>query len=70
MGRMGTNHCDRKCDQTRVPIMAVLGHDERPAIGGIGALFGGVGTALERRLAGMRAGGTETDAELLPAKWR
>ena len=37
MGRMGTNHYDRKCDQARVRIMAVLGHDERPAIRGGGA---------------------------------
>ena len=47
---------DRKCDQARVRIMAVLGHDERPAIRGVGALFGVVGTALERQLACMRAG--------------
>jgi hypothetical protein len=54
---MGTNHYDRKCDQARLRIMAILGHDERPAIRGVGALFGVVGTALEsRQLACMRAG--------------
>ena len=56
MGRMRTNHYDRQRDQARVRIMAVLGHHERPAIRGVGALFGGVGTALERQLACMRAG--------------
>ena len=56
MGRMGTNHYDRQRDQARVRIMAVLGHHERPAIRGVGALFSGVGAALERQLACMRAG--------------
>ena len=56
MGRMRTNHDDRQRDQPRVRIMAVLGHHERPAVRGVGALFGVVGTALERQLACMRAG--------------
>ena len=56
MGRMGTNHYDRKCDQARVRIMAVLGHDERPAIRGGGAVLSRVVAALERQLACMRAG--------------
>ena len=54
--RMGTNPRDRKCDQARVRIVAVLGHDERPAIRGGGAVLGRVVAALERQLAGMRAG--------------
>ena len=56
VGRMGTDHGDRQRDQPRVRVGAVLGHHERSAVGGVGALFGGVGTVLERQLACTRAG--------------
>ena len=56
MGRMRTNHDDRQRDQPRVRIGAVLGHHERPAIRGGGALFGGIGARVHGQLACMRAG--------------
>ena len=52
--RPGTNPCDRKCDQARVRIVAVLGHDEGPAVRGGGAVLSRVDAALERQLAGSR----------------
>ena len=54
--RMRTDPDDRQRDQPRVRVGAVLGHHERSAVGGVGALLGVVGTVLERQLACMRAG--------------
>ena len=46
-----------QCDQPRPWIETVLGHDERSAVGGVGAVFGVVGTALEGKVAGLRPRG-------------
>ncbi len=38
-------------------LAAVLGHDERAAVGVVAAVLGAVGTRLEGQLTGVRAGG-------------
>ena len=55
--RPGVDPGHRQRDQPRLGVGAVLGNDERPAVGLVATVLGGVGTALEGEVAGLGAGG-------------
>ena len=53
--RAGPDAGDRQRDQPRARVGAVLGHDERAAVGGVAARLGGVVARVQVEVAGLRA---------------